>query len=324
MSLNLNMPAVTMQGYYKLVVTKADGTKYETEEFPNLITNVGMNSFGEDYIDNLTAAYVGTGSTIPANTDVDLTSILARTRTIIGGTGWSVQPSEPYYTSTTRVHQFDPGSVVGTITEVGIGWYTQVGLVYTYYLFSHALILDGEGNPTSITLTSEDTLDIIYTVKVYPPASDTTGTVVLNGITYNWTSRIYKASETDYYNYYGNWLLPGGSLCAKDTDIWGNLYLYKQAMLYNAGSLTTNQTDTVTGSPVTVTMTGAAYVADSYSRDVTFAAGLTQGNLSGGIKTITFGAGFGAYQIGFTPNIPKDGTCTLTLTFTHSWARKEP
>ena len=49
------------------------------------------------------------------------------------------------------------------------------------------------------------------------------------------------------------------------------------------------------------------------------------GNLAGGIKSFAFYMMYYAalaFQIQFTPNIAKDNTKTLSLTFTVTWARR--
>jgi hypothetical protein len=50
--------------------------------------------------------------------------------------------------------------------------------------------------------------------------------------------------------------------------------------------------------------------------------GLSQGNLAGGITAIRIlTSAMGAYQISFSPAIPKDATKVLTFGLTLSWAR---
>ena len=97
-------------------------------------------------------------------------------------------------------------------------------------------------------------------------------------------------------------------------------------MAYNKPIITSQNTlisDVSGGTFAAVTSTGNVYVTNSFSRTISASWGLADGNLTGSIQAIGLPSGFACYQIGFSPAIPKDGTCTLTLSFTHTWARKE-
>lgn len=74
-----------------------------------------------------------------------------------------------------------------------------------------------------------------------------------------------------------------------------------------------------------ITATPLAYSSGSYARAATVSAGLNDGNLSGGIRSIvisSYAGGASRYQIQFDPAIPKDNTKVLSLTIQHTWARR--
>ena len=45
-------------------------------------------------------------------------------------------------------------------------------------------------------------------------------------------------------------------------------------------------------------------------------------NVSGGIRSLMFAMGNGAWQVQFTPAIPKDADSSLRLQFSHTWGRR--
>ena len=68
------------------------------------------------------------------------------------------------------------------------------------------------------------------------------------------------------------------------------------------------------------------YTNGNFYRDFTVSANISTGNLAGGIQSMNVsvqgGSGFIAQiQIGYVPNIPKDGTNVLNMTFRFTWTR---
>ena len=164
-------------------------------EFDNLITDAGlsrMNSY-----DYLTYCYVGTGSTPPAVNDTALVNRVATTNKINASTN-TVQSTPPYFAEHTKYYEFPVGTATGNLTEVGVGWLDSG----VYKLFSRALILDAGGLPTTITILSTEMLRVTYSLRLYIPTGDTTGTITLGGNiggTHNWTLRAAQITT------YGSW-----------------------------------------------------------------------------------------------------------------------
>lgn len=183
-----------MAGRYKLVVRKTDGTvARETPWFDNLITNNGLDliwtssSIAFGIKDLNPYGFVGTGSSTPAYTDTTLQSYLA-TGNLAAVTATTYVAGPPPYWTCTGNYRFGTGVAAGNLSEVGVGWATN-------RLFSRSLIKDSFGNPTTITVLPDEVLDVFYEFRVYPPTTDTTFTVVLNGVGVSVNARSYNIDD---------------------------------------------------------------------------------------------------------------------------------
>lgn len=285
-----------LAGFFKIEAIAPDGTRRLLADwFPNLITDVGLNSLGTnaDYLNN---CLVGSGNTAPNVADTSLVAQVATTSNV-QSTVSNAQSSPPYYGSVTKTYRFVAGTATGNLAEVGIG-----GAV----LFSRALILDGGGSPTTITVLSNEVLDVTYQLRVYPATVDVTGSITISAVSYAFTKR--AASVTDA----GTWGL--GALTGGGQQV----VAYSGAI----GAITT----TPSGTAVGIGVTNSAYGNNNLYRDFTAFFDLNDANF-GGIESVVANFGpstgrFGSIQMQFTPSIPKDNTKTLTLGFRHSWSRK--
>lgn len=300
-------------GFFKFEAVKLDKDGNETSRrtladwFPNLITNNGLNLYmaatGSGLGSNpLSYCQVGSGSTPPAVTDTALVARIANNNSILT-TSNGVASSAPYYGWKRFTYRFNEGVAAGNISEVGISQST------TGNLFSRALILD-EGSPTTLVVLPDETLDVTYELRLYPPSADAAGSVTLDSIVYNFTLRASRATTAT------NWADGIGTGIAGLT-----------AITYPAASVLGAVTGQPTGTPTTpVSPVFAAYTSGNYYRDFTATWGLTQGNATGGIGCVEIvesvgSVSPGAFQMQFTPVIPKDGTRIMTLTFRYSIAR---
>ena len=285
-------------GYYKIEIKRENGEMETVADwFQNLITNGGMNRRAGN-ADYLLYCQVGTGNTTPSYTDTELASKLAHTSSATSSSGDA--SSAPYYSQTTKIYSFPAGTATGNISEVGVGWLSNGGLS------SRALIVDGDGNPTTITVLSSESLYVTYQLRIYAPTVDVTGSVELDGVTYNYTSRAAQTTTSSAWDAYVN------ELETQATSCW----VYTGAIQ----GVTTKPSGTE--KQASTTQVALSYSADSYTaeRQVTWA--LANGNLTGGIGAIMIDLGSGRYQIGFDSPIPKDSSKTLSLTFRWSWARR--
>ena len=137
---------------------KRQGVEIErTPWFDNIILDSGLNRWGTAA--SIAGAAIGTGTATPASTDTGLQSESHYTTTGGTGGGSTALGSSPYNNTVTYVYRTTLGSLNGNYTEVGVGWATG-------QMFSRALILDGGGSPTTISVTSAQQLDIVYQLSI--------------------------------------------------------------------------------------------------------------------------------------------------------------
>lgn len=303
-NLILSTPQIGMSGRYRMVVRKARNNTIvrETDWFDNIITNQGLDSYGQQNGPGLGVVSIGTGTTAPAATDTALATFSASTNSSAPGTAFGNLGAPDYIGYLIFARRFNPGSLNGNYSEVGIGWAANT-------LFSRALILDGSGNPTTITVLSDEYLDVFYELRFRQPTTTVAGSATITGVgTVGFQRRAgaissLKATASTGISFAGL----GGS--SSITSYTGGLPAITDST--PSGGTLGNGT-----SPV-----HAAYVLGSYSRTSTFTFGLNQSN--GAIKTIQgrMSNEGPVWHIAFDNSITKLNTQVLTLTFTASWAR---
>lgn len=305
-----------MDAFYELEVIKVleDGTrvlKRKLGPFHNLLTDLGLNVMG-DTNSYLGTCYVGTGNAAPTFLDTQLQAKVA-------SAGWvsvtnTFQPSPPYYTTSSFLYEFATGAAAGNLTEIGVGIAAAQN-----YLFSHALIQDSGDNPTSLVIESDEILRVTYSVRLYPPSADLTGTINISGVDYNYVLRP-SIVNTGIGAYSSGWSLAYGTPTGAGFPgirSEGNAY-DNAAYSGPIGAATAKPS----GTSAAASQSSPSYVSQSFESKTTLSWGINSGNLAGGIQSVFFGFFWCAYQIQFTPPIPKDSNTTLSLTFKHSWARK--
>lgn len=305
-----------VQGYFKLTARDANGrVRRESALFRNLITNQGLNYLGGTGAWQQRCA-VGTGSTAPNVTDTQLVSQIAVTSTV-QSTNVGVQSTEPYFGWAERTFRFAEGAAAGNLTEVAVGISSGTPLP----VFARELIRDSEGEPTTFTVLEDESLDVTYIIRQYPPLVDFEDTIAIAGVgDVDIVVRASSVATTGNAGWQmpssnGAWVSstgPGGSHLARETQTLGAIT-----------GMPSGASQNTTGS------SSASYTNDNFYRDHTLTYGLNAGNFGSGIGSVAgaFGSGSGNgtggfFQTAFNPRIPKDATKILTLTFRHSWARK--
>lgn len=301
------LPGRRMAGFFKIEVIRPDGgVRLDTGFFHNLITNSGLDCVGVsgDYLAGLA---VGTGNSTPTVDDTTLDSELVRTQNQISAVA-SNSGSPDYYTAWLKKFRFGTGAAAGNLAEVGM---FRTNTPFT--MFSRALILDGDGDPTTITVLEDEALDVTYEWRNYPILGDVESEIEISGETYACVTRPAQVTNT------GTW---GGSA-------FGTIGGAGGCAVYNGsiGAITASPS----GDSAAVAGVNSPYGPGNYYRDYTCTFDLITGNLSGGISAALFrlgdagggGNGLGAMQCSFDPPIPKTGSNQLSLQFRHSWARKD-
>lgn len=291
----------SVRGFYKMeAVDMITGRRRVLADwFPNLITDNGLELIGSagGYYSNIC---VGSGNTAPSNSDTSLATFVAATSTA-QTTSSGNAGSAPWFGQFTFTYRFAAGVATGNLAEVGLGSPSN-----GTNLFSRALILDGGGSPTTITVLSSEALDVTYQLRNYAPVSDATGSVVISGTTYAWTARASNATA-------GTWQ----PLTAEQGGI-SAVQCFNGAI----GAVTSQPA----GSSDNGSASSIAYSAGSHQRDANCFFALNQGNLAGGLTAFRTSFGlisgrFGEAQIGFSPAIPKDASHTLNMVFRCAWGR---
>jgi hypothetical protein len=307
-----------VQGFYKLeAFNRRTGKKRLLADwFPNLITNAGLNFVGSSAG---WAQYckVGSGNAEPTVNDTAMQTFIASTNNDVDSTS-SAQGSSPYYGQTSKTFRFAEGDAAGNIAEVGVGSATANGGT----LWSRALILDGGSptTPTTVTVLSDESLDVTYQLRMYPATeSDVTSQVTISGVVYDVVTRpALVATSASWAPMDGT---GGGSRggIASCTAFSGSL-----------GAVTSSPSGTSFSS---TSNTGASYSNDTFYREATIVWGLTAGNNTGspsGLQSFhgelaaasSTAGNWGSYQISVSPPIPKASTNILSLVFRHTWARR--
>lgn len=266
----------------------------------NLITDNGMDMMGNQP-DLIKFCHVGSGNTAPQFTDSGLAVWVAGTETIISDTS-AIVAGPPRYGYRRRVYRFGMGVAQGNLSEVGIG------PLISGSVFSRALILDSEGNPTTVTVLANEFLDVTFEVRLYIPTGDSIYEVVIQGVPYQVTQRV---AENDTSNYWAS------AIPYSDAGVNSNWW---RAHFFT-GDL--GAEDNSPSGPVHFKdMSRPAYVPGSYERTRIVSLSISEANAF--IKSVVIRSAIGEYQFRFVPSIPKDNTKTMSLTFRLQWGRYVP
>ena len=310
-------PKMSIAGEFLIEVRRGGELVTNTGWFDNLITDGGLDRLATGLV-ICQYGSIGTGTTAPANGNTALVAFVAQVNGAIADSN-SNGGTPNYIAQGTVRWVFAQGAVVGNMAEVGAGW----GASGTN-LFSRALILDGGGAPTTLTLTSLDQLTLYYRDTVTPATTDLTGTVTLGGQTYNYTGRM--ANANNWNNDFTATMLGQSSIWPKGSGSSGNcMHAYSTQTL---GALNLTPTGTVSNGAASNTITTGSYSAGQKYLDTIFTALPAECNSSGGVGAIVFDwqTSQMTYQYSFVnasggATIPKDNTKTMSFTIRLSWDR---
>lgn len=300
---NIIVPvAVRVQGFFKFDAIRPDGTSRAlTGWFPNLVTDAGLERIGTGPY--LTACHVGTNNTAPNVLDTSLAGYLAGTTTI-QASSFGAQSTAPYFGWKTITYRFAQGAAAGNISEVAIA--TSAAPAAT--IFSRALVLDGGGAPTTVTVLPDEVLDVTYQLRLYPPLTDNvqSGVTITGSGTHDITVRAANVTSSLWGAFLGEQ--------AKFNPSAPNYFMARNGSI---GAITSGPAGTSSGA----TAYNFGYGAGSLYRDGGATWGLNAGNLSGGIKSLEWTTSLGLFQCEFSPVINKISTKTLNLVMRVTWAR---
>ena len=277
------LPPFGVKGFMRLqTINKFSGKRrIDTGWFPNSVLFEGMNRMGTAS-DWFNYAQVGTNNTTPQQTDTGLLGYFAGTNTVVenfrGATG-----SAPYYGYRQKRFRFGAGTVAANLSEAGVGW-SNVGAT----LWNRALIVDLNGDPTTVTPLADELLDLTAQIRYYPPLVDVTGVLEIEpGVNYNYLVRAAEVTNSDWW---GNGV---GTIvqhsCAYTSD-WA-------AYDGEPGTIVQNPNGVVSSIDYTSGVSSNAYSNNSYTRTMNFNCGPTGWNPPGGFRTFRVRTTAGSYQI---------------------------
>lgn len=316
-----------LSGRFKLIRRDSDlNIVEETPVFSNLIVDGGLDWMGSSDVGVLlNGCHVGSGNTPPVPGDSGLDSFVAGSVTKINGVT-TRSGTAPYATVSTITFRFNPGVATGNLSEVGVGLGidsavsdpSSAGNVLAP-LFSRALITDGMGVPTTITVLASEYLDVIYELSVVPPPVDGSGNfdMTIDGVVTNFTYASRVAGITDS----AFWMSLFGVSNALDIRIRGVVGIGNwangdtAALTGTLGVATFYPSGTGQG-PSTVT--NATYTAGNYYRDISYSWGLSAANFA--IQAFTLYFGPGVFQLQISPTVTKTPSKVFSITFRISWA----
>ena len=298
---------VGVAGKYRLRVGKrGQEPRIDTGWFDNIITDAGLEYMGANngWLD---ACQVGSGTATPVAGDTALASFVAGT-TSQQTTTQTAQSSSPWYGATTITYRFAEGDAAGNLSEVGIGTAATAGT-----LFSRALITDGSGTATTITVLADEFLDVTYQVQLVPPTTDTTFNVTDSGPDGTVHAVTLRASNVDI-----------SSAVSKGWGVGSNGNEVRVTTRTNvaawSGAIGTIDAAPAGSQDAPASVVDDAYVGSSLERTATANFGLNDANFD--IQSLQFAFfSAGTWQAEFNPVIPKTSTKTLSFDLKVSWTR---
>lgn len=304
------------QGFFRCVLNEGTDREVDTGWFENLVLDIGLDRLAQTTAPVVFSwSSIGTGTNTPLVSNTSLQAFVADSSSITVDSQFNDGPTN--YPSEFQAHYtYAQGAVVGNMAEVGIGWASGGGS-----LWSRSRILDGSGNPTTLTLISLDQLTIYYRLVCTNPTADVTGTVTISGTPYAYVGRMANAASfaADLFS-----LLEGGVGVEWGQVVGSSSPANNVVKSYDSSSVL----GAITGEPSGTSETSgsssvASYTNGTFLRDSTITLSPSQGNLSGGIGAmlLNYSATEFQFQFSFTPPIPKTNTETLTLTARLSWGR---
>lgn len=198
MNMNLTM---AMEGFYSLKVHGGRRGEVDFGTHQNLILDAGINNMlnGKD---PLRYVHVGSGSSRPSIGQSQLDAKFAytnRNRKIQHGyvSADDSESGKAYGYSRLEV-EFDQGAAKGNISEIGVGNNTAGNL-----LWSRTLILDKNGEPTTITVLDDEYLTVTYELRRYEAIKPSVTTIKYDddGVSKVVECQVIPSSNKDVYGW---------------------------------------------------------------------------------------------------------------------------
>lgn len=304
-----------LKGRYKAVVRGPDmEVRRESAWSDNVVTNLGvqmllggMPSGGPTTV-NLQCS-CGAGNSTPLVTDTQIQSFIASTSNSILYETVKNSSTPPYYVMHRIKWRFPEGQAQGNVSELCVISSATAG-TSSSPAFSRSLVRDSSGNPTTITVQSDEYLEVTYELFIYIP-QETSGTFyqTIDGSLQPFTY-VMKTSGINAGGPPGN------------NDGWPGIVTAAIPAIYGYGNSAAVYSSTGSLGPITGVPSGTRYnltssttAAGNYPlkyRDITYTASLDSANATFAFYNLPFT--MGAVQMQISPPITKVNTKTYTIT----------
>jgi hypothetical protein len=244
-----------------------------------------------------------------------LQSYLGATASIFANVFTRNKDSSPYYCRRTYTFRGNQGAIVGNVSEVGVAMSNTPNAATP--LFSRALVVDSNGNPTTVTVQADEYLDIVWEFTVYMTVNSGTFDQVIDGITtqFAYTTTPMGMDQTATNN---GWVWMGTTYAMR--SLWPSVSS-SSASGYEANVIPDFGGTPSGSSGAFATSSADAYVNNSYERTYTIVMPLANGNFATGIGSIRLAMDFCVWAIFFTAaKVMKSATKTYTFRFKISLA----
>lgn len=313
-----------VSGKYKAVVRGPDmEIRRETGWFDNIVTNAGVQmllggaSSTPGPASFSVSCCVGSGNSPPTAGDTQLASFVAGSRNgdVISSSSTRNSTVAPYYSRIEITWRFGMGAAAGNISEVGVA-NPGANTIASTTLFSRALIRDAGGNPTTITVLSDEYLDITYHLYIYAPV-ETTGSFnqVIDGVltAFSYTMRPCNMNTGGTPDNSQGWAAANSGGTALPTVMAKALAGSNYTSVYPSPSTLGAVSGVPSGTAAIIP--NASSSAGNYAlkyRDLTYTAALGDANVTFDAYKMQFN--IGCMQMKISPPIAKVGTKTYNFT----------
>lgn len=341
----ISLPQIKYAGRFKIIKRIGDKITYESNWQNNLITNAGLNYFGTDdhSINVMDYLHLSSNNNEPTVNDVQILNAERVARGSRIENNFQYTDNEPYYTETVYKYIFNPTSPRRAFNAAKL--HLSPSNDTNDQVFSSALVKDSNGNPTTLSIREEETLEVIYGLRQYFDLTVSTSTMVLEidrgeGV----VEEIYDVKSSIY--------LPGRTdpLASEVGNGWDGTTSELRAYILPFGNSRYSRTygfnvspDSMPPNPLTTRMTNIdasdgnwtpdtavgekAYIADSFKKEIIVKLYRGYGNHDTGIRTISIATSKGVFILEYTSQstgqgIPKTSYDELTLNFEMSWGRR--
>lgn len=162
-------------------------------------------------------------------------------------------------------------------------------------LGSRSLFLDSGGSPTTVTVLSDEILQVYYEFRIYYPQTDINTSIVDSTTSVNHTV-VIRPANVDENNSAWN---PSRALGYTSSQLC-------KAYTGSLGSVTSEPSGSNIGQSTAAVKD--SYVSGSYTRSAKYSFALASANDASGIPSVLFRFGATEWQASFSPAIAKDSS----------------